>query len=172
MEYKTPKVTEETKKFEIQIYDNKLDDKLFKYIEEVFKNTYYEKIYKGKMLIDVVDYVPNEYIPPAIFINNKGLIQLRKKVTCKFLSYEIGDVIEMYISFIDNRIHGINKYAECKNIEIKRDDIVIENGKYVFKNKKTGNIINFDSNTLVVIDKISSTHGSKKFILNVHFYEN
>ena len=75
----------------------------------------------------------------------------------------------MYITFVDNLIQGRNKYAECKNIEITRDDIIIENDKYIYKNKKTGKVINFDSNELVVIDKITSTEGNKKYELIVHF---
>ena len=167
---KAPELLTETKKFCIQITDNKLDDKLFFHIENVFKNTYYERIYKGKMIVDILDYVNNEYIGLGEFIDNKGIISFYKKVIHKSLSYKVGDIIEMYITFIDNRIHGKNKYAECKNIEITRDDIITENGKYIYKNKKTGKVINFDTFELVVIDKVSCTEGAKKFDVNVHFY--
>lgn len=169
MDYKTPKIYEETKRFPIQISDNKLNDKLFDHIEHIFKISYYEKIFKGKMIIDIVDYVNNEYIEPAKFIDNRGTITLYKKVTYKYIKYAVNDVIEMYITFVDNLIQGRNKYAECKNIEITRDDIIIENDKYIYKNKKTGKVINFDSNELVVIDKITSTEGNKKYELIVHF---
>jgi hypothetical protein len=171
MNYKTPKIQEETRKFPIQIMDSKLDDKVFSYIETVFKNTYFERIYKGKMIVDIVEYLNDEYIALATFKDSKGIISLEKRVTYKYLSYEVGDVIEMFITFVDNHIHGKNKYAECKNIEITRDNIIIENGKYAYKNKKTGKIINFDTNELVVIDKITSTQGSRIFELSVHFYE-
>jgi hypothetical protein len=163
------KIQEETKKFNIQITDNKLDEKLFSYIETVFKNTYFERIYKGKMVVDITDYVSNEYIGLAEFIDNRGILSFDKKVTYKYFSYKVGDIITMYISFVDNHIQGKNKYAECKNIEITRDDIVMENGKYVYKNKNTGRVVNFDTNEEVVIDKISCTEGAKKFDINVHF---